>query len=101
MEDTERDPGGEMCSGTEEHRPGWQALEGKKTHALFIHFQADQHPSVSPRIRSGPVQNSPVLNARSSQRPTKMPVSMGTTIIQPSTSIWARRRATEGSPSRS
>ncbi len=73
IENAEYHSGGEMQCGAEDQRPGRQIVERKKTHALFIHFQADQHPSASPSIRSGAVQNSPELNVRSSQRPTKMP----------------------------
>ncbi len=101
ISDAERHPYGEMRCEAERHRPRRQAFERPETHALFIHFQADQHPSAKPSISSGAVQNRPELNVLSSQRPAKTPISIGVTMIQPSTPIWARRRATEGSPSRS
>src|ERR1700722_9807247 len=75
--------------------------EDEDGHALSIHFQADQQPRPAPSISSGAVQNSPEWNRASSQRPAKMPISMGVTTIQPNTPIWPRRRATFGSPSRS
>ncbi len=62
IQDAEREPGAEMDGKTEQHGPGRRQIERGNAHALCIHFQADQHPSASPSMRRGAVQNSPELN---------------------------------------
>src|SRR5271165_6794893 len=78
------DPGEDMQRERQNRRPSRQAVEGWKRHALFIHFQADQQPRANPSISSGAVQNRPEWRLRSSQRPVNMPMSIGTTMIHPS-----------------
>ena len=58
-------------------------------------------PASTPISNNGPVKNRPVPNRASRVRPTKMPIRVGVTTIQPSTPICARRRPTDGSPSAS
>ena len=41
-----------------------EAMKGR-AHALFIHFQADQHPRSTPISNNGPVKNRPVPNRAS------------------------------------
>ena len=62
IQNTQCESGAQMGSETEKHGPSRQHIERRNAHAFFIHFQADQHPSASPSIRSGAVQKSPELN---------------------------------------
>ena len=48
---------------------------------------------------SGAVKKMPVFKVQSSQRPITTPIRMGATIAQPSTPIWPRREAKDGSGS--
>ncbi len=52
----------EMGGKSDRRGPGRQCTEQGRSHALCIHFHADQHPSASPSISNGAVQNSPELN---------------------------------------
>ena len=97
MEAAECEAHGEVAQQAQRRgpRPADHGRAGRSC-GLPIHFQADQQPSPAPSISSGAVHRTDrSRTVRSSQRPAKTPISMGTTTIQPSTPIWARRRATD------
>src|SRR6516225_5535727 len=71
----------------------------ESVHCLFIHCKADQHPITTPTSSNGALQKMPEPNLWSSHRPMNRPISMGVTMIQPSTPIWPTKRAIDGSPS--
>src|SRR5258708_21971522 len=80
-------PDRNTCSKTEAQGEQHRSVVWRDGHAFCIHFQADQNPSAAPSISNGAVQNSPEPSVRSSQRPANTPISIGVTMIQPSTPI--------------
>ena len=65
----------------------------------FASIATDQNPITTPTSSNGALQKIPVPSLWSSHRPMKRPMSVGVTMIQPSTPIWPTKRAVDGSPS--
>src|SRR5579863_4311843 len=57
--------------------------ENQIGHSLFILFHTAQKPAAAPANTRAALQNTPVLKARSSHRPTKAPSRIGPTMVQP------------------
>src|SRR5579864_8113022 len=80
--------------GNAEGKPGHGENCGERKagrgHARSIRCQASQQPSARPATSKPKVQKIPEAKFRSSQRPAKMPITVGVTIVQPSAPIIAR-----------